>query len=119
MYTNALNISKRRFTSGFPGVSDKYKSFALDYNGKFSVKVQGDYVFRLSSDDGSLLWVDGKLVVNNDGVHAVTSKSNTVTLDQGRHKIRVFYFQATGPDIALQLFVTVPGAAEQLWSPEF
>jgi len=75
-------------------------------------------VFRLASDDGSLLWIDGKFLVNNDGVHTVTSKSNTVTLDKGLHKIRVFYFQSARPDVALQLFVTVPGAAEQLWSPE-
>jgi len=77
-----------------------------------------NYVFRLASDDGSLLWIDGKFLVNNDGVHTVTSKSNTVTLDKGLHKIRVFYFQSARPDVALQLFVTVPGAAEQLWSPE-
>ncbi|MDX2055074.1 MAG: PA14 domain-containing protein [Polyangiaceae bacterium] len=119
MYTNALNISKRRFTSGFPGVSERFQWFALDYVGRFSVKVQGEYAFRLASDDGSLLWVDGKLIVNNDGVHALTSKSNTVTLDQGQHKIRVLYFQAKGPYIALQLFVTPPGGSEQPWSPEF
>jgi len=118
MYTNSLNISKRRFTSGFPGVNEHFEWFALDYNGSFSVKKAGKYIFRILSDDGSLVWVDGKFLINNDGLHSVASKTAAIELAEGKHKIRVFYFQGPRVDIALQLFVTVPGEAEKLWGPE-
>ena len=118
MYTNSLNISKRRFTSGFPGVNEHFEWFALDYNGSFSVKKAGNYIFRILSDDGSLVWVDGKFLINNDGLHSVASKTAAIELAEGKHKIRVFYFQGPRVDIALQLFVTVPGEAEKLWGPE-
>ncbi len=118
MYTNSLNISKRRFTSGFPGVSEHFEWFALDYNGSFSVKKAGSYIFRILSDDGSLVWVDGKFLINNDGLHPVQSKTASIDLAEGKHKIRVFYYQGPRVDIALQLFVTVPGEAEKFWGPE-
>lgn len=118
MYTNALNISKRRFTSGFPGVDERFEWFALDYVGKFTVKTAGNYTFRIASDDGSLVWVNGKLLINNDGLHPLQSKANAIELEAGSHKIRVLYYQGPRVDIALQLFVTPPGEQERLWGPE-
>lgn len=117
MYTDVLNIQRQRFTSGFPGVSGRVKWFAIDYSGKFTVKKPGSYSLRIASDDGSLVWVGTKLVVNNDGVHTITSRSGKIELAEGSHRIRVLYFQARG-DVALQLFVTPPGGKERLWTSE-
>ena len=41
---------------------------------------EGVYRFHLSSDDGSVLWIDGKKVVDNDGVHAPKSASGVLRL---------------------------------------
>jgi CubicO group peptidase (beta-lactamase class C family) len=37
----------------------------------------GTYGFRLSSDDGAMLWIDGKLVIDNDGTHFLRSRTGT------------------------------------------
>ncbi|MDX2055046.1 MAG: PA14 domain-containing protein [Polyangiaceae bacterium] len=114
MYTNVLNIPERVMTGGFPGVTTRNEWFAIDYVGRFTVKRPGAYSFRLHSDDGSILWIDGQLVIDNDGAHPPQSKTAKVNLDAGSHKLRVLYFQATG-GIALQLFTTPPGGKEGLW----
>jgi hypothetical protein len=40
----------------------------------------GTYGFRLSSDDGAMLWVDGKLVIDNDGTHFLRSRTGTANI---------------------------------------
>src|SRR5581483_1306964 len=43
------------------------------------------YEFDLYSDDGSLLYLDGALLINNDGNHGITLKSGTKYLRKGVH----------------------------------
>ncbi|MDX2054597.1 MAG: PA14 domain-containing protein [Polyangiaceae bacterium] len=117
-YTNSLNIPKRPFTQGFPGISDRFEWFAIDYNGKFTVRQSGKYVFRVASDDGSMVWVDDGLLLNNDGLHPVQSRANAIFLSEGSHRLRLLYYQGPRVDVALQLFVTPPGGTERLWGPE-
>jgi glucose/arabinose dehydrogenase len=99
--------------------------FVFRYTGYLKVDTAGSYTFYTTSNDGSLLSIDGSLVVNNDGIHepAVT-QSGTVSLTTGYHQIVVSYFQYSysssllvewqGPGIARQaipsgsLFVVVP-----------
>lgn len=114
VYTKSLDITPRSFESGFPGVTDRTEWFAIRYTGAFSVEKAGDYSFRLHSDDGSKLFIDDKLVIDNDGIHAPQSQIGSVSLQSGIHTIRVEYFQGPRYDIALQLFVTMPGKGEEL-----
>jgi hypothetical protein len=118
MYANVLNIPQQPFEAGFPGVSERYTWFSIDYNGKFNVSKPGTYTFRLASDDGSLMWINGKLLINNDGLHAYKSKTGAVDLEEGSHRIRVLYYQGPPREIALQLYVTPPGETERLWGPD-
>jgi hypothetical protein len=53
----------------------------------------GTYTFYTTSDDGSRLLVNGREVVNNDGLHAPEEQSGTVSLSSGWHKIVVEYFE--------------------------
>lgn len=115
LYTNSLNISPRRFDSGFPGIPDRTEWFAIKYTGNFFVSEEGMYNFRTVSDDGVILKIDGKVVIDDGGVHAPQSASGQVYLDIGMHQIRVDYFQGPKFDLALQLFVTVPGQKENLF----
>jgi hypothetical protein len=115
VYTKKLDIPVQDFQNGFPGVTDRFEWFAVRYTGAFTVSAAGLYKFRLVSDDGSKLYVDGKLVIDNDGVHAEESVAGEVPLTAGEHTIVVEYFQGPATEIALQLFVTAPGAAERIW----
>ncbi len=53
--------------------------------------------FRLTSDDGSRLFVDGVRVVDNWGVHAERSRGGSVELEPGVHHLRIRYYEARGP----------------------
>ncbi len=68
----------------------------------------GAYTFRLLSDDGSQLWIDGQQVIDHDGVHGATTKDGDVTLTAGSHALEVRYFQVTG-GARLQLQWRRPG----------
>lgn len=52
------------------------------------------FEFELGSDDGSRLFVDEKLTINNWGYHGLESKSATIEIDGGNHRLTIFYFQA-------------------------
>jgi hypothetical protein len=90
----------------------------LDFKGKFNVENDGDYEFRLLSDDGSMLWLDNTLAIDNDGQHPAQAKIKSWHLTSGKHSIRVLYYQGPRTHVALQLFVKPPDGPERLWGPE-
>jgi len=108
IYTPSLNIATQNFRRGFPGVTKRFEWFAIDYSGRFWVEKPGEYDFSLTSDDGSNLYIDGELIVNNDGIHSTQERSGTVLLSRGTHDIRVSYFQGPADEIALVLKVAPP-----------
>jgi len=83
--------------------------FAIDYVGKFWVEHAGPYGFGLISDDGAKLYIDHRLIIDNDGVHPPSTCRGTVDLASGIHEIRVPYFQGPGGAVALILIVQPPG----------
>ena len=69
---------------------------ARRYTGFVDVPASEVWAFTLSSDDGSQLWIDGKLVVDNDGLHSSSAKSGVAALEAGPHAIEIGWFNATG-----------------------
>lgn len=119
IYTQVLDVPQRSFNSGFPGVTDRFEWFAIRYTGSFIVNTEGDYIFRLVSDDGSRLFIDGQMIIDNDGVHPPQSVSGNAYLSRGQHQIEVDYFQGPRELVALQLFWTPPGGSEEISSPQY
>ncbi len=115
-YTTSLNIPSRSFDDGFPGISNKTDWFAVRYEGWFVVSKADTFSFTLASDDGSHLYVDDKLLINNDGAHTIRSAVSDVPLTQGTHSIRVDYWQGSKGPVALQLYVQTPKVAQRPWS---
>jgi alpha-tubulin suppressor-like RCC1 family protein len=74
-----------------PGYSDRigFRS------GRMIYLPAGEYEFTLGSDDGSRLWIDGELVIDNWGDHWYTEKSfrKTFTSD-GYHRFRIDYYES-------------------------
>lgn len=104
-----FDVPKRGFESGFPGVPGLFEWFAISAHSQIMIPEDGEYTFRLLSDDGAKLYIDGQLVVDNDGVHAPRSRSKKVTLSSGLKTLRLDYFQGPRFLIALQLFWKKPG----------
>ena len=70
--------------------------FVIEFNGLIKIAKDDVYKLYLESDDGSNLYVDDKLIIDNDGLHGMTEKSGTIALAKGYHKIRIDYLQKTG-----------------------
>ena len=68
----------------------------LIFEGYLNVPADGLYSFALNSDDGSMLWIDGNVAVNNDGLHGPEEKVGHVPLAKGHHKVKLAWFNATG-----------------------
>jgi hypothetical protein len=71
-------------------------TFSTTWTGSFIVLRGGSYTFATVSDDGSAVYVDGRLVVDNGGHHAARTVSGGIHLDRGVHAIFVKYFQDGG-----------------------
>jgi PA14 domain len=116
IYTTALNIPPRHFTEGFPGITDRFEWFAIDYTGKFWIEQPQIYYFALLSDDGSRLYIDGHLVIDNDGIHPAATETGKVKLTGGVHQIRVSYFQGPRDQLALVLAVSLEGVRWRIFN---
>ncbi len=116
IYTRSLNVPPRDFKEGFPGVTKRFEWFAIDYEGKFWIERAGDYRFALTSDDGSLLYLDGLLVIDNDRIHPTQTKETHGFMAHGAHSIRVTYFQGPRTGLALMLEVAGPRQGLRIFS---
>jgi mono/diheme cytochrome c family protein len=93
-------------------VARRAGNMALKFECYLHLPRAGSYSFHLTSDDGSKLWIDGKLVVNNDGIHAPATKSASVELFKGTHKLVAAVFNAGG-GVELGLEIEGPGRGRQ------
>ncbi len=110
-----LNVPTHRFEEGFPGVDDTLLEwFTIRFTAGLDVPRSGTYRFKMNSDDGSILWIDGNKVIDNDGVHAPVVKTGSVYLEAGLHDFVVEYFQGPRVLIALQVWWTPPGGSEEI-----
>ena len=74
----------------------KQEQVALVLESYLEVPEDGKYGFFTNSDDGSKLYVDGKLVVDNDGDHGVMERGGSMELVKGKHLVRVEFFNGGG-----------------------
>jgi hypothetical protein len=107
IYTTSLNVPNQDWSFGFPGITRRFEWFAIDYTGRFWIGTPGQYEFALTSDDGSILYIDDKMLINLDGQHVERSGFGRIKLECGIHYIRVSYFQ--GPRDRLALVLSVAG----------
>lgn len=90
--------------------------FSAILEGYIDVPVTGQYGFHLVSDDGSWLYIDNNLLIDNGGAHARKSVSGLLVLEKGKHNILIKYFDAGGGAI-LKLLWTIPGTTEKVIVP--
>lgn len=83
-------------------------NWAMVLDGNFDVDRPGKYTFFLNSDDGSKLYIDDELVIDNDGDHSLLELSGEKELSAGMHKLRIEFFESGGEAI-LELDLAGPG----------
>ena len=112
VYTSTLDVPNQFFSNsaGIPGVTPRTNLFGIDYHANFWVRTAGEYHFRMASDDGALLQIDDKQIINLDGLHQVNEGSGHIHLDAGAHSIHVPYYQGAVVSVALELWVKHPGS---------
>ena len=85
--TSELNLTKFR---------TKARTYGLVFEGYINILEDGVSTFTTYSDDGSQVWINDQLVVDNDQKHAVFELTSGINLLKGLHKIRIRYFQGGG-----------------------
>jgi len=116
VYATMLDVPQQAFTAGFPGVTNRIEWFAIDYQGDIFIDKPGSYMFELTSDDGSVLYIDGKRIIDNDGLHQAISARGAAKLQHGLHRLRVSYFQGPRYEVMLRLEVAGPKEKWRLFS---
>jgi hypothetical protein len=103
LLTDSFIVQPQEFTTGFPGVLMQDEWFALRYDGNFDIQKDNTYSFRLASDDGAVLYIDGVKLLDNDGLHVSKAVSGSRVLKAGRHSLRLDYFQGARGPVSLTL----------------
>lgn len=72
--------------------------YSFRYEGFLRVPKDGIYLFSLRTCDGSRLVIDEKTVIDNDGLHSISSRFGSIALKTGLHRLRLDYFKSKGGD---------------------
>jgi hypothetical protein len=89
------NVDYADVTGDFYGAR-MIENFYARWTGLLRVEKAGRITFWTESDDGSRLLIDGKVVVDNGGVHPMTEKSGTAELAAGDHEVKIEFYQGGG-----------------------
>lgn len=84
-YASAFNLEELPFDV-------EEDDITVEFTSKLNIKEAGLYVFELTSDDGAVLYIDGKVAVDCNGSHPVKTKKGAMELSKGMHSIKVEYF---------------------------
>lgn len=82
------------------------RPFGYNLEGYIRVPETGVYTFWLEANDGAVLYLNGKLIIDNDGGHRAQRLDSKIGLKKGWHPIKVDYFQQ---GLAKSLFVIWQG----------
>jgi beta-glucosidase len=72
-------------------------NFSIRWTGKLIPPISKKYHLIISSDDGSMLYINGKLVIDNSGQHAENQKSVDIDLKAGTaYDVKIEYNEVGG-----------------------
>ncbi|SHG65786.1 family 20 glycosylhydrolase [Flavobacterium defluvii] len=97
--------------------SEKWKTkleryIGLKFDGYIFIPETANYTISTLSDDGSKLFIDNELVMNNDGIHWLNEAYGVVKLEKGFHKLNISYFDQIG-GTTLTCFIQQEGKEKQ------
>lgn len=68
----------------------------IEINANIHIPKTSSYLFRIASDDGSRLYIDGRKIIDNWGYHGAEPKDGEIYLNEGIHTVKITFFQAGG-----------------------
>src|SRR6185503_9999351 len=71
--------------------------FCVRWTGVFRLNQSGRFTFEVESDDGAVLFIDDRLIVDNGGLHRLRARQAEADLSVGEHRLRLEYVQDSGP----------------------
>lgn len=92
---------------------DRDEEFGFQYKGFVEVPTDGVYTFYTTSDDGSKLFVGDTILVNNDGLHGISTGAASIALRAGKHAITAEYFERGGANETFIVSYSGPSIAKQ------
>ncbi|MFT5266492.1 MAG: hypothetical protein ACI8YQ_005257, partial [Polaribacter sp.] len=95
------NLTPNAKGNCFEITSDEIKETIKDntvvrFKTNISIDKEDTYGFFTRSDDGSILKIDNKMIVNNDGDHGVEEKAGKIYLKPGVYPLEVVWFNGGG-----------------------
>lgn len=77
-------------------------NFSVRWTGYLKIPKSGMYSLKTSADDGTRLYLDDQLVINDWNDHAVETRSYKVQLEEGKlYKIKLEYYENGGGAVAI------------------
>ena len=93
---------KKEFTTKSVCIPEGAKgNVGLIFEGYFDAPTDDVYTFKLLSDDGSMLYLNGEVIVDNDGAHGPREKIGQKALAKGLHTLNAKYFDHNGGTLRL------------------
>jgi len=80
------------WAAGAPATGIPADNFSVRWRGMITASATGIYTFSAGSDDGSRVYIDNELVVDNWSAHGYLVRTGDIGLTAGDHQIRIEYF---------------------------
>ncbi len=112
-----FDIPNQSWELGFPGAASLQEWFALHSTSMLVISQPGSYSFKIISDDGANVYINGTKLIDNDGNHSAKAATGTIDLAAGKQSLVLDWYQGPRTYIALQLFWKTPGSSDYVIVP--
>lgn len=107
------------WNAAHPAPEVKRDDISVRWTGTLSAPSDGEYAFYTDADDGTRLWVDETLIIDDWTPHGVVEQRGQARLRKGQATpVRLEYFQGGG-GAAVRLSWSAPGGQKETIAPRF
>ena len=99
-FKNLKPIKKGILADGLIDIraAELHDFYSIVFTGKLEVPTAGEHEFAFASDDGCRLLINGKKVLEHDGLHGASWRKGKIHLEKGKHSLRLEYLAYGHPN---------------------